>query len=191
VDQVRQERRQVDAALMLLVRRQRRPASASCAGLQSRQLHADAGPAGGGQAVVADEPAGKTREDRRQGRVPWPLRHLPDGRGRSAEGIVPGSLAADRRTATKTGPGVATGGADASSRRKDCAWNFRKNGQIARPDVVRDRRNAGNTAQPTYGFPATPPSAIVHAVPEFIWGMSASKLYAGTFHGPQGPTQGA
>jgi hypothetical protein len=29
---------------MLLVRRQRRPASASCAGLQSRQLHADAGP---------------------------------------------------------------------------------------------------------------------------------------------------
>ena len=107
--------RQVDAALMLLIRRQRRPASASCAGLQSRQLHADAGSAGGGQAVVADEPAGKTREDRREGRMPWPLRHFPDGRGRGAEGIVSGNLAADRRTATKTGPSVATGGADASS----------------------------------------------------------------------------
>jgi hypothetical protein len=38
--------------------------------------------------------------------------------------------------------------------------------------VVRDGRNAGSTAQPAYGFPGTPPSAIVHAVPEFIWGMS-------------------
>jgi hypothetical protein len=67
---------------MLLVRCQRRPASASCAGLQSCQLQADASPAGGGEAVVADEPAGKTRKHRRQGRVRWPLRHLPDGRGR-------------------------------------------------------------------------------------------------------------
>jgi len=49
----------------------------------------------------------------------------------------------------------------------------RKNGQIAGSNVVRDRWNAGSTAQPTYGFPATPPSAIVHAVPEFIWGISA------------------
>jgi hypothetical protein len=95
---------------MLLVRCQRRPASASCAGLQSCQLQADASPAGGGEAVVADEPAGKTREHRRQSRVRWPLRHLPDGRGRGAEGIVPGNLTADRRTATKTGPSVATGG---------------------------------------------------------------------------------
>src|SRR6266567_9313266 len=30
--------------------------------------------------------------------------------------------------------------------------------------VVRDRWNAGSTAQRTYGFPGTPPSAIVHAV---------------------------
>ena len=29
------------------------------------------------------------------------------------------------------------------------------------------------TAQPTCGFPGTPPSAIVHTVPEFIWEMSA------------------
>jgi len=58
-----------------------------------------------------------------------------------------------------------------------CGWvittegvrlDARKNGQIAGSNVVRDRWNAGSTAQPTYGFPATPPSAIVHAVPEFI-----------------------
>ncbi len=82
-------------------------------------LHADAGSAGGSQAMVADEPAGKAREDRRQDRAPWPLRHLPDGRGRGAEGIVPANPAADRWTATKTSPSVATGEADASSRRKE------------------------------------------------------------------------
>ena len=48
----------------------------------------------------------------------------------------------------------------------------RKNSQIAGSDVVRDGRNTGSTAQPAYGFPGTPPSAIVHVVPEFIWGMS-------------------
>ena len=89
VDQGRQERHQVDAAVMLLVRRQRRAASASCAGLQSRQLHADAGYAGGDQAVVADQPAGKTHQNWSQGRAPWTLRHIPNGRGRGAEGTVP------------------------------------------------------------------------------------------------------
>jgi hypothetical protein len=96
------------AAVMLLVRRQRCLALASCAGLPSRQLHAGAGSAGGGQAVVADEPAVKTREDRLQGRASWPPRHLPDGGGRGAEGIVPGNLAADQRTAPKTGSSVGT-----------------------------------------------------------------------------------
>jgi hypothetical protein len=37
-------------------------------------------------------------------------------------------------------------------------------------DVVRERPEA--LRQSIYGFPATPPSAIVHAVSEFIWGMS-------------------
>ena len=41
--------------------------------------------AGGDQAMVADQPAGETREDRCQGRAPWELRHLPDGRSRGAE----------------------------------------------------------------------------------------------------------
>src|ERR1035437_253895 len=88
---------------MLLVRRQRRASSASCAGLQSRQLHADTGSAGGNQALVVDQPAGETREDRSKSGAPWPLRHIPDGRGRGAEGIVPGDSAADRgTTATAT-----------------------------------------------------------------------------------------
>src|ERR1019366_8200698 len=87
---------------MLLVRRERRAASASCAGLQSRQLHADAGSAGGDQAVVADQPAGKTRKNWSQGRAPWTLRHIPDGRGRGAEGIVPCDSAADRGTTATT-----------------------------------------------------------------------------------------
>jgi hypothetical protein len=41
--------------------------------------------------------------------------------------------------------------------------------------VVRDGWNAGSTPQPAYGFPRTPPSAIVHAVPEFIWRMSVKE----------------
>ena len=51
--------------------------------------------------------------------------------------------------------------------------DVRENGQIVGSDVVRDRWNAGSTAQPTYGFPGTPPSAIVYTLPEFIWGISA------------------
>ena len=49
----------MDAAIMPLVRRQRCPPSASCAGLQSRQLPAHARDAGADQGLVADEPAEK------------------------------------------------------------------------------------------------------------------------------------
>ena len=87
--QGRQERDQMDAAVVSQVPRQRRPAAASCPGLQPRQLHADAGVAEGGRALVADHAAGEVGEDRRQGGQPWPLRHLPIGRGGGAEGTVP------------------------------------------------------------------------------------------------------
>src|SRR5713226_3173168 len=40
-------------------------------------------------------------------------------------------------------------------------------GRLARPGCE----------QPAGGFRATPPSAIVHAVPGFIWGMSDSVLH--------------
>jgi len=142
MDQGRQERHQVDATVMLLVRRQHRPASAPCAGLQSHKLHADAGSAGGSQAMVDDEPAGKTREDRRQSGTPWPLRGLPDGRGRGAEGIVPGNLAANRRTATKTGPSIGLGRSDESSRREECVEMTRKRAKSM------DQTSIGTTETP-------------------------------------------
>ena len=41
-----------------------------------------------GQALVVDEPQGKTRQDRREDRNPCPLRHIPDGRSRGAKTAV-------------------------------------------------------------------------------------------------------
>jgi hypothetical protein len=47
-----------------------------------------------------------------------------------------------------------------------------KNGQIAGSALVRAAGNAGSIAQPTHGYRGITPPATVHAVPEFIWGMS-------------------
>ena len=55
--------RSSDAAVMLLLRRQCRPPSASRPRIQSRQLHANAGPAQGGGALVADQPAREADQD--------------------------------------------------------------------------------------------------------------------------------
>ena len=99
VHQRRQERDQMDPAVMPDLRRQRRASSAPCAGLQSRQLHADAGDAEDGRTVVADQPAREADQDRREGRQPRPLRHLPDGRGRGAAADVRRNPVADRGTA--------------------------------------------------------------------------------------------
>ena len=52
----------------------------------------------------------KPHQDRREGCELWPLRHLPDGRGRGAEGIVPGHSTAHCGTAP-------TAGCDAGVRR--------------------------------------------------------------------------
>ena len=93
--QGRQERDQMDAAVGSQVPRQRRPAAASRPGLQSRQLHADAGFAEGGRVLVADHAAGEVGKDRCQGGQPWPLRHVPIGRGGGAEGTVPENLEPD------------------------------------------------------------------------------------------------
>ena len=54
--------------------------------------------------------------------------------------------------------------------------NDEEKGQIDGSNVVRDDGAAGSTAQPGSGFRVTPPYAIVHAVPEFIWGMSAKDI---------------
>ena len=47
-------------------------------------------------ALVADHAAGEVGEDRCQGGQPWPLRHVPIGRGGGAEGTVPENPEPDR-----------------------------------------------------------------------------------------------
>jgi hypothetical protein len=51
---------------------------------------------------------GEARVDRRQCRRADPVRHVPDGRGRGVEGIVPGNPAADRRIAPGAGQTLGT-----------------------------------------------------------------------------------
>ena len=80
MDQRGQGRDQMDAAVMPFLRGQCRPPSASCACLQPRQFHSSAGDAQGGGAVVTNQPARQADQDRCQGRQPWPLRQLPNGR---------------------------------------------------------------------------------------------------------------
>ncbi len=47
------------------------------------------GLAEGGGALVADNAKGEAGQDQCQGRPPWPVRHLPIGRGCRAEKLVP------------------------------------------------------------------------------------------------------
>ena len=54
-----------------------------------------AGFAEGGRVLVADDAAGEVGKDRCQGGQPWPLRHVPIGRGGGAEGTVPENLEPD------------------------------------------------------------------------------------------------
>src|SRR3984893_5256677 len=83
--------------------------SAPCARLQPGQFYANPGDAEDGGAVVADEPAGEADQDRRQARQPWPLCHIPDGRGRSVAEDVRGNPDVDR-SATSAARARMTGG---------------------------------------------------------------------------------
>ncbi len=80
--------------------------SASRACLQSRQLHAHAGLATGDCALVADHAAGEADQDRRENDPPWPLRHVPDGRGRGVAANVRSDPGADCLTACAAGAGL-------------------------------------------------------------------------------------
>ena len=119
--QGRQERDQVDAAVVPLLRRQRGASSAPCPGLQPRQLHADAGDARG-----RSEQWSLTSLREKLVKIgakvvqPRALRHLPDGRGRGAEGTVREYPVPDRRTATTTGSGIGLRRSGASSPREKC-----------------------------------------------------------------------
>jgi hypothetical protein len=166
------KRRYFRADVMLLVRRQRRASSASCAGLQSRQLLADTGPAGGNQALVVDRPAGKTREDWCQGRAPWPLRYLPDGRGRGAEGIVPRDSAADRGTTTTATTSACV------RRRWSCVQerlmggvcpNASENGQISLSTTVWAARGDGSCPNCASALQEGGKTASIHGSSGVIW----------------------
>ena len=78
VDQGGQGSDPMDAAFVPLFRRQRRPPSASCPRLQSRQPPAHARHARADQRLVAHEPQGETHQDWREGREPWALCRAPD-----------------------------------------------------------------------------------------------------------------
>ena len=49
--------------------------------------------------VIADQPAREADQDRREGRQPWPLRHLPAGRGCGVTADLRRHSVADRPTA--------------------------------------------------------------------------------------------
>ncbi len=99
----------MDAAVVPQVRSQRRPPPAACARLQSRQLPAHPGAARRREALVADDTEGQAREDRRKGRSPRALRHLPDGRGRHPERPVCRHLAPHRPAQAEVGPNMTVG----------------------------------------------------------------------------------
>jgi hypothetical protein len=75
-----------------------------CAGIQLGQLHAAAGDAQAGGAVVVDQPARKAGQDRREGRQPRALRHVPGGRGRDVATDVPRNLTLIARLQTSSAP---------------------------------------------------------------------------------------
>jgi hypothetical protein len=80
-------RDQVDPAIVPDVRRQRRPASAPCARLQSPQLPAHPGNAGANQGLVADQPQGETDPRSARKSPATAVRCLPD-----AEVAIPRKL---------------------------------------------------------------------------------------------------
>ena len=86
--------------------RQRCPSSAPRAGLQPWQFHADARDAVDGGTAVADPPAREADQDRRQGREPRRLRHLPAGRGRGVAAHIRGYPDAHRPAVGATRAGV-------------------------------------------------------------------------------------
>ena len=81
VDQGKQERRQMDDALLPDVQRQPSSVATLRLGLQPGQLLGAAGLAETGAALVADDAAGKAHQDRSEGNTPRQVRDVPTCRG--------------------------------------------------------------------------------------------------------------
>src|SRR5262249_27938927 len=143
MDQGRQERDQVDTAVVQDVRGQRRAAPTSCARLQPRQFLADAGDAEADQGLVADELEGEADQDRCEGGEPRTLCRLPNGGGRHRTANVPGDSAADRGT-------TAAAPARASMKRSNChAFKRTRQEEYVQMPV----KIARSPPQPSFGLP--------------------------------------
>ena len=99
---------------------------------------------------------GEARQDRRQDRHACPVRHLPDGRGRGAEGIGPGYPAADRRTTTKTGPSVGTGTVGCTITTGGVYLNDENKPQIGLSKMEHRAQHAGCVPEAVFRLPGTP-----------------------------------
>ena len=179
MDQGRQRGDQMDAAIMSLVHRERRPSPASRSRLQSRQLPAHFGDAGADKGLVADEPEGETDQDRREGGEPRPLCYLPDGRGRHRTANVPRDFAAYR------GATAAATTSASVSRSMSCIQeqptegvrpNARENGQFRPSTSVRVPRGAGSGQHFASVLQEGRENANIDAGLGFIWRISVKAL---------------
>src|SRR5262245_25334846 len=173
VDQRREARGQVDAAVVHDLPRKRRPAPTPCAGVQPRQLPPHAGLAGRDRAVVSEHAAREGGEDRREGDRARPLPRLPDGGSRRAARAVrppprPNrQAAAPRRGAMLTRPGhsaLPVEGRRASAAEPTTAlWPWKGHGALRRqpsdpdsgckgPEIVCRPRPTRTTSAPGWGF---------------------------------------
>jgi hypothetical protein len=157
---------------MPLLRRQRRPSSASCAGVHPRQLHAELAMPKTAEPWSLTSPREK---DRRQGRQPRPLRHFPNGRGGRVAADVPREPDADRPAAGAACPGM-TGlwGRTHGSRWERCASMNAKqpvpaprgrNSSLRPPALYRRGRNS---------LPRSAKSEMMALTDPGIRGMSAN-----------------
>jgi hypothetical protein len=113
--------------LHIRARKERRPAS------RPWQLHAHAGDAEGSGVMVADQPAGKADQDRRQGGQPRPLRYLPIGRGLGVAADVCGNLVADWPVARPARASVSGGEVICDERRRQRSALMRAKRRVPAP----------------------------------------------------------
>ena len=124
--------------------------------------------------MVADQPAGKTRQNWSQGRAPWTLRHIPDGRGRGVEGIIPGDSAADRgTTATATTSACLRRPVVMRSRATEGGVrpNASENGQISPSTTVRAARGGGSCPNCAFALQGARKIENIQASSGVIWGI--------------------
>jgi hypothetical protein len=127
---------------------------------RSRQLPTHAGDPRADQGVVAHEPVRKADQDRCEGRQPWPLCHVSDGRSSHPAAVIRGNYAADRRVT------VASGDSSNMRSRDERSFGLKTTGEVRdnepsaslfivqRPDwlpITRQCSTSGPRAEPENG----------------------------------------